>query len=149
MEIRPIREADVPETLELVATVLAEFGLAFGEATDEELRALPASYETGAFWVATHDGALAGTCGVFPLEPHTFELRKMFLRPAARGLGIGARLFDVALAWVRERGAQRIVLDTTEAMTRAIAFYEARGFVRDDAYIRGSRCSRGYVLDLR
>jgi GNAT superfamily N-acetyltransferase len=91
---------------------------------------------------------MLGTCGVFPLQPvtpDTFELRKMYLRPAARGRGLGTQLLDVAVAWVKHRGGRRIVLDTVEAMTRAIAFYEAHGFVRDDEQIRGSRCSRGYV----
>jgi ribosomal protein S18 acetylase RimI-like enzyme len=46
---------------------------------------------------------------------------------------------------VRANGAGRIVLDTTEQMTRAIAFYEANGFARDDAQVRGTRCSRGYA----
>ena len=36
--------------------------------------------------VAEQDGALIGTCGVFPLAADTFELRKMYLRPAAREL---------------------------------------------------------------
>jgi hypothetical protein len=33
-------------------------------------------------------------------------------------------------------------------MTHAIAFYEKRGFVRDDGQLRGARCERGYRLDL-
>jgi putative acetyltransferase len=82
--------------------------------------------------VATDDGALLGTCGVFPLGGGDWELRKMYLDAAARGRGVGRRL----------------VLDTTEQMTRAIAFYEANGFVRDDAQVRGSRCSRGYARTL-
>jgi hypothetical protein len=41
-----------------------------------------------------------------------------------------------------------MVLDTAEQMRAAIAFYEARGFVRDDSWIRGARCTRGYRLDL-
>jgi hypothetical protein len=41
-----------------------------------------------------------------------------------------------------------VVLDTTHSMSAAIAFYERNGFVRDDAQIRGARCSRGYRLDL-
>jgi hypothetical protein len=40
------------------------------------------------------------------------------------------------------------VLDTIEAMTRAIAFYEAHGFVRDVSQKRAARCSRGYVRRL-
>lgn len=41
-----------------------------------------------------------------------------------------------------------MVLDTTEAMGAAIAFYERHGFVRDDTQIRGARCTRGYVRRL-
>ena len=72
----------------------------------------------------------------------------MYLSPAARGRGVGVRLLDEAVAFARAEGGQRMVLDTVEAMTRAIAFYEAHGFVRDDAQIRGARCSRGYVRAL-
>jgi GNAT superfamily N-acetyltransferase len=85
---------------------------------------------------------------VFPVAPGTMELRKMYVRPAARGARLGARLLDVAAAFARAQGAERLVLDTVEDMTRAIAFYEAHGFVRDDAYIRGARCTRGYVRAL-
>lgn len=152
IELRPVREGDVPSVVALVAASLGEFGLEFGKGatTDAELFGLPDSYVSheGAFWVAVADDALIGTCGMFQLAPDRFELRKMYLAPTARGLGVGKRLLDVAIAWARARGARRIVLDTVESMTRAIAFYEAHGFVRDDSQISGARCTRGYVMDL-
>lgn len=152
MQIRPVAASDVPAVVALITDVLAEFGLMFGDGTptDDEVRALPSSYEArgGAFWVATDDNELLGTCGVFPVAAQTFELRKMYLSPAARGRGVGRQLLDVAVTWVGTRGAKQLVLDTTEQMKRAIAFYEANGFVRDDAQIRGARCSRGYVRKL-
>ena len=147
-ELRPARAEDAPAIVALVRDVLAEFGLAFGQgaATDEELVALPASYEGrgGAFWVACEGEEIVGTCGVFPVAPGTFELRKMYLKRTARRGGLGQRMLDTAVEWARARGAKAMVLDTTEKMERAIAFYEANGFVRDDAQIRGARCSRGY-----
>jgi putative acetyltransferase len=73
------------------------------------------------------------------------ELRKMYLHPRTRGTGLGKLLLEESIAWCRAQGAGRVVLDTTEQMTRAIAFYEANGFVRDDAQVRGIRCSRGYA----
>ena len=91
---------------------------------------------------------LLGTCGVFPVAPGTFELRKMYLHPSARGRGLGQQLLDESVRWTRLHGGRRIVLDTTERMDRAIAFYEANGFVRDDTEIRGARCSRGYTREL-
>ena len=149
IEVRTAERADVPAVLALVADVLGEFGLEFGKGspTDAELHDLPSSYASrgGAFWVAVRDGELLGTCGVFPVAPGTFELRKMYLRSATRGLGLGKQLLDVAVAWTRAQGGSRMVLDTVEAMTRAIAFYEANGFVRDDTQIRGARCTRGYL----
>lgn len=150
--VRAVRAEDAHGVVALVRDVLAEFGLRFGEGadTDAELARLPASYtgKGGAFWIAEQGGELVGTCGVAPVAEGTLELRKMYLRPAARGLGAGERLLREALAFARTSGARRVVLDTTEQMTRAIAFYERHGFVRDDAQIRGCRCSLGYVLDL-
>ncbi len=152
VEIRPATAPDVPSIVELITVVLGEFDLRFGEGseTDDQVRALPGSYASagGEFWVAVRDGVLLGTAGVFPIGPGTFELRKMYLLPASRGLGLGKQLLDTSLDWIRERGGTRVVLDTVHEMTRAIAFYEAHGFVRDDRYIHGARCSRGYVLDL-
>lgn len=151
--ILPISDADVPEVIALVAEVLAEFGLEFGKGTktDDDLRGLPASYASndGAFWIGrAASGELLGTCGVFPVAPSTFELRKMYLRPAARRVGLGSGLLDIAEAWVRERGGTLIVLDTIEAMASACSFYERRGFVRDDVQIRAARATRGYAKRL-
>jgi putative acetyltransferase len=152
VEIREVRATEVPAVIDLVAATLAEFGLAFGigAPTDDQLHHLPGSYADhgGAFWVAIDAGQLVGTAGVFPVAPATFELRKMYLRPTTRGTGLGKRLLDTAIAWSREHGARLLVLDTVEAMARAIAFYERHGFVRDDTQRRGSRCSRGYALAL-
>lgn len=142
----------MPAVIELVTETLHEFGLAFGvgSPTDDQLRALPEAYTShgGRFWVAADGETLVGTCGVIPIAPGTVELRKMYVRPAARGVRLGARLLDIAVDWARGQGAERIVLDTVEEMTRAIAFYEANGFVRDDSWIRGSRCTRAYVRAL-
>ena len=152
VEIRAVRTEDVPAVVELVTQTLTEFGLEFGKgsATDDSVRELPASYEAagGAFWVAYDGEQLLGTCGVMALSPTMFELRKMYLRAAARGTGLGRRLLDVAVAWTRGRGGTHLVLDTAEQMTAAIRFYESHGFERDDRYITGARCSRGYVRRL-
>lgn len=151
--VRRVDARDVPAVAALIGEVLAEFGLTFGAGseTDAQVLALPGSYDDhgGAFWVALDErGTLLGTVGVYPVEPRVYELRKMYLHAASRGRGVGRALFDVARAWAVAQGGARMVLDTTEQMTRAITFYESQGFVRDDAQIRGSRCSRGYSLAL-
>lgn len=152
MHLRTVRKEDVPAVVTLVRETLSEFGLEFGKGaiTDEQLLGLPESYrgDGGEFFVAYEGDALLGTAGVAPVSAGVFELRKMYLAPGTRGQGVGKALLDACLAHCRSRGATRVVLDTTEKMTAAIAFYERHGFVRDDAQIRGSRCSRGYRLEL-
>lgn len=152
LQIRRVEQRDVPAVVELVRATLTEFGIVFGQgaATDEQLLHLPDSYsrEGGAFFIAEDETTLIGTAGVFPVEPGVFELRKMYLHPSTRGRGVGQQLFDACLAFVRAANAQRVVLDTTEQMKAAIAFYERNGFVRDDTQRRASRCNRGYRLDL-
>lgn len=147
--IREATKEDVPAIVTLLTEVLQEFGLRFGEGseTDEQVRGLPESYTNGCFWIAEEAGTLIGTCGMLALDDDgTYELRKMYLHTAARGKGTGKQLFTAAITWAKQHGARRIVLDTTSKMTRAIAFYEANGFVRDDKWIRGARCNRGYAL---
>jgi putative acetyltransferase len=151
--IREVTAADVPAVVELVREVLAEFGIAFGvgAGTDAQLEGLPGSYEAegGAFFVAVDAGVITGTAGVVLVEPGVYELRKMYLRPSTRGHGVGQALLNRCLEFVRAKHAKQLVLDTTEQMTAAIAFYEKNSFVRDDTQRRQSRCSRGYRLDLR
>lgn len=150
--IRLVEPRDVPAVVALVREVLAEFGLVYGDGaeTDAQLEALPASYADhgGAFWVACDGERVIGTCGVFPVAEATFELRKMYLHPDARGRRVGKRLLEEAIAFARAHGGRRMVLDTAAQMTTAIAFYEANGFVRDDRECRASRCDRGYARDL-
>jgi putative acetyltransferase len=157
LRIEPITLAHVPQAIALVRETLAEFGLTFGQgsATDAQMHELPGSYRNhgGEFFVAFDDrgevfGTVIGTAGVAPVSADTFELRKMYLKPSTRGKGVGKALLDACLGFCRSRGAKHVVLDTLNQMQGAIAFYERSGFVRDDAQIRGSRCSRGYRLDL-
>jgi putative acetyltransferase len=150
--IRDVELVDVPAVVALVREVLAEFGITFGlgAGTDDQLLGLPTSYtkDGGAFFVAHEAGVITGTAGVVQLEPGVFELRKMYLRPSTRGHGVGQALFERCVAFVRAHGGVRVVLDTTEQMTAAIAFYERNHFVRDDTQRRAPRCSRGYRLEL-
>jgi putative acetyltransferase len=150
VRIREVEERDVPAVVEIVRRVLAEFGLEFGvgSRTDEEVKRLPGAYAGGGFWIAEDGGGLLGTCGLFPLGEATYEIRKMYVDGRARGRGVGRALLERALADARDRGARVVVLDTLHTMEDAIRLYERSGFVRDDAQIRGARCTRGYRLDL-
>ena len=83
-----------------------------------------------AAWVALHGDEVVGSVALRPIAAREVELKRMYLRPAFRGRGIGQRLLDIALLWAREHGIERIVLDTTEEMAAARRLYERNGFAR-------------------
>lgn len=152
-KIRLAVKSDVVEIVGLVQSVLEEFGLQFGKGSDSDLQVsgLPESYTShgGIFWVVTLENKVVGTCGLFPVGNDIYELRKMYVNRAARGLGLGKQLYNKALDWVQQHGGRQIVLDTVHHMERAIKFYESHGFVRDDSQIKGERCNRGYFLNIK
>ena len=68
----------------------------------------------------------------------------LFVLPAYEGQGIGSRLLDLALEWLWENGAERVWL-TTAAGTKAVRFYEKRGWTCTGTGPRGDlryECAR-------
>lgn len=59
----------------------------------------------------------------------TGHIGAMWVDPRLRGRGAGARLFDTAVAFLRDRGCSEIHLSVTETNAAAIALYQSRGFV--------------------
>jgi putative acetyltransferase len=138
--IRPARAADMPEVRQMLEEYVAWIGvdLAFQE-IDDELAGLPGDYAPpgGALFVAEHEGRLVGMVGVRPLgtaclaDAHSAkagEMKRLFVRPSARGRGLAKQLIAAALDEARRLRYSEIRLDTLPMMGDAQSLYVALGF---------------------
>jgi GNAT superfamily N-acetyltransferase len=140
-EIRPARPADIPGVRRMLEEYVAWIGLdlAFQE-IDAELDGLPGDYAPprGALFVAAEGDQLLGTIGLRPLEEQaclagafdakTAEMKRLFVRPVARGRGLAKQLIAVALAEARRLEYSEIRLDTLPMMGDAQSLYASLGF---------------------
>ena len=82
----------------------------------------------GLFLVARLDGQAAGCGGFSRFDSITAELRRMYVVPEARGLGVGKALLAWLLEAAREAGYGRIRLETGNRQEEALHLYKAAGF---------------------
>ena len=101
-----------------------------------ELAGLPGAYSlpSGRLLLAQCDGQLAACGALRPFAEGVCEMKRLFVRPAFRGRGIGRALAERLIADARAIGYHAMRLDTLGRMKTAIALYEALGFRRIDAY---------------
>ncbi|MFD0485369.1 GNAT family N-acetyltransferase [Kineococcus sp. GCM10028916] len=81
-------------------------------------------------WIATLDGARAGSVLVVPTEdPTTARVRVLLVDPTARGRGTGGRLVRRCIEFAREAGYETLTLSTMTQLTTARRIYDELGFV--------------------
>ena len=98
---------------------------------DAELAQLPGPYAppAGALLLARVDGEVAGCVASKPLDPPAIcEMKRLFVRPAFRGLGVGEALVRRLLDVAADMGYERMRLDTLGSMGAAQRMYRRLGF---------------------
>lgn len=126
------------DDVELVRTLFREYEAGLGidlcfQNFDEEVAALPAGYDV--LLVAWIGDEAAGCIGVRRLEDAICEMKRLYVRPPARGSGVGRALAVASIEHARERGYGRMRLDNVPSeMAAAYELYKTLGFVEIDPY---------------
>ena len=97
---------------------------------EQELAALPGDYSppTGALLLAWIDGNAMGCAALRRLDQECCEMKRLYVRPEARGTRLGRLLTESILEAGRVLGYRRMRLDTLPSMATAIALYHSLGF---------------------
>ncbi len=128
-----------PEDFDALRGIFREYAAGLGvdlcfQQFDDELAGLPGDYAAprGALLMAQVDGQLAGCCALRPLDaadyPNAAEMKRLYVRKAFRGLGLGRQLAEAILDAARQADYACVLLDTLDDMEAARALYVELGF---------------------
>jgi ribosomal protein S18 acetylase RimI-like enzyme len=133
--------AQTPELIAVARLLFREYADAIGvdleyQGFSAELAALPAPYESshGALLIAQVDGNAAGCVALRRLDDHTAEMKRLYVRPGFRNLGLAKHLVAAVVLAARHAGYGELRLDTLPSMASAQALYRKLGFTEIPAY---------------
>jgi putative acetyltransferase len=148
----PVLAAELLATTEIFReyAVTLGFDLCFQD-FEGEIANLPGDYAPprGALLLAKVDGAIAGCCALRPLDSSDYvnaaEMKRLYVRPVFRGLGLGRQLAEAILDEARFAAYDSVLLDTLDDMEIARAMYEELGFKEIPPYYHNPLAGAHYL----
>jgi ribosomal protein S18 acetylase RimI-like enzyme len=131
--------AEGPELLAQARQIFQDYALSLAvdlcfQNFEDELASLPGEYQppAGQLLLALVDGVVAGCGAMRPLPecdyPNACEMKRLFVRPAFRGFGIGRMLVQALLDEAKRGAYSCVLLDTLDDMEAARELYTSLGF---------------------
>ncbi|MEA5554102.1 GNAT family N-acetyltransferase [Anabaena cylindrica UHCC 0172] len=147
--IRNWQESDRTVAAEVINSVLSEYGLGWEpNGADRDVLQIEECYLAtgGEFWVIEHQHQIVGTAAYYPIHrgEKAVEIRKMYLLPSARGLGLGKYLLQELEKTILSRGFEQIWIETASVLKEAVKLYESNGYIPTTG-VDTQRCDRIYV----
>ena len=153
-------EAHLEQYIDDVRAIFLEYAEWLGfdlcfQGFDQELAELPGGYSppAGRLFLAVIEDRIAGCVALRKLDPDVCEMKRLYVRPAFRGQGLGKVLAKAVIDEARKIGYERMRLDTLPSMTAAVGLYQALGFADVEPYrynpIEGARYMELMLSDER
>jgi GNAT superfamily N-acetyltransferase len=127
--------ARFPEDADAVRSILVEYAQSLGfelcfQGFQAELDSLPGRYSppSGRLLIANTPSGLAGVVALRDLGSGSCEMKRLYIRPAHRGRGLGRRLCESLIAEAHRIGYRAMKLDTVPQMHDAQRLYDRLGF---------------------
>lgn len=142
MTMIEIKPAELPRDLDTVRVLFREYAESLGidlefQGFEAEVAALPGKYEppAGRILLAWRGTDALGCIALRPIGAGTCEMKRLYVRPQARGEQLGRRLAQRVCQEAREAGYARICLDTLPTMGAAQGLYQSLGFRTIEPYV--------------
>lgn len=150
--IRDWQKTDRNAAAGVIRDVLQEYGLPWQpESADRDILTIENAYwqKGGEFWVVEQESKIVGTAAYYPITrgEKAVEIRKVYLLPTVRGLGLGKYLLKQLETRIITQGFKEIWIETASVLTEATKFYEKNGY-RPATGVETPRCDLIYVKRL-
>jgi GNAT superfamily N-acetyltransferase len=140
-EALSIVRVEMPGQLDCVRSLFREYAASLGfdlafQGFSQELARLPGEYALpeGCLFLALGGDRAVGCVALRRLAGDVCEMKRLYVRPTHRGLGLGRALAEAVISEARRIGYARMRLDTVPAMGQARALYRSLGFQEIEAY---------------